>query len=160
MPVVLRQPTIALSLICFKIITVLLLGGDGMGLILRTERRAVESVFQKNCISLKPGQRYFLESRELFFVGVSPGIGTCSDLHGINIALFQEVVNRPTIIPLITCAGTVLVRSRRENEPTKWLYPVQVPICRITEGIRVARTDGNKIYFESSCATNIYVPLE
>lgn len=131
-----------------------------MGFILRTERRAVESVFQKNCISLKPGQKYFLENRELFFVGVSLGIGTCSDLHGINIAIFQEVVNQLTITPLMTCDGTVLVRSRRENEPTKWLYPAQIPICRITEGIRVVRTDGNKIYFESSRATNIYVPLE
>ncbi|MDO8496548.1 MAG: hypothetical protein Q7S43_03805 [bacterium] len=131
-----------------------------MGFILRTERRAVESVFQKNLISLKPGQRYFLENKELFFIGVSMGIGTCSDLHGINIALFQEVDNQLTTIPLITCAGAVLVRDRRDNEPTKWLYPAQISICRITEGIRTTRMDGHTIYFESSRTTNIYVPLE
>lgn len=131
-----------------------------MGFILRTERRAVESVFQHNLISLRSGQRYFLENREIFFVGVSLGIGTCSDLHGINIALFQEIDSRSTIIPLVTCAGTVLVRNRRENEPTKWLYPAQIPICRITEGIITTRTDENRVYFESSRTTNIYVPLE
>lgn len=131
-----------------------------MGFILRTERRAVESVFQQNFISLRSGQRYFLENREIFFVGVSLGIGTCSDLRGINIAIFQEIDSRSTIIPLVTCAGTVLVRNRRENEPTKWLYPAQIPICRITEGIITTRTDENRVYFESSQTTNIYVPLE
>jgi|SRR3989338_2697198 len=88
------------------------------GFMLRTERRAVESVFQKNLISLKPGQKYFLENNGLFFIGVSLGIGTCSDLLGINIALFQEVDNQLTTISLITCAETVLVRNLRENEPT------------------------------------------
>lgn len=131
-----------------------------MGLILRTERRPIEAVYGQNLISLKPGQKYFLEGKELFFIGVSKGVGTCSDLRGIDIAVFQYTTNQPAVTPSRACHGTVLIRNRREGELTKWLYPEQIKICLVAEGIEIARSEENTTYFESNHKTEIYVPLE
>lgn len=64
-------------------------------MILSHQRRALESlrpdneeshsfVLEKNNL-----QRFYLDGDEIFLLGVSEGIGTCSDLKGVYIAVFD-----------------------------------------------------------------------
>ena len=68
-----------------------------MGLVLQTQRRAIEelkkevktswpeSFFEKNVNCFLDQDR-----KRIFCLGVSEGIGTCSDIHGMNVAVFIE----------------------------------------------------------------------
>ena len=59
-----------------------------MGLVLQMQRRALESAIGGSYIPIANSRRYWIENHEIFFWGTSKGYGTCSDIHGLDIAVF------------------------------------------------------------------------
>lgn len=135
-----------------------------MGLTIQTERRAAEAVFQKVIFSQQISQKYHLAGKEIFLSGISLGIGTCADLHKVNIAVFEyrQKPKRQLSGPvnLINCSGAVLIRSRQENDPIASIYPEQVPICLVAESLLIERVADDEMYFRSGGTRRVFVPLE
>ena len=59
-----------------------------MGLVLQMQRRALESAIGASYIPIASDKKYRIGNDEIFFWGVSQGYGTCSDIHGLDIAVF------------------------------------------------------------------------
>ena len=93
-----------------------------MGLYIQFQRRAIESHSNKpeavrppDALNLEQIQD--TEGGQLYYAGVSNGIGTCSDILGLDVlVLTKEVrtIERPT--GEIACAYTVLVRELTPEE--------------------------------------------
>ena len=81
------------------------------------QRRALEALMKNRSpatIVVGGSQRYGLEGKELFLRSISREVETCSDLHGINIAVFSEgerLCGNPTM-----CSSAVLVRTPLKGE--------------------------------------------
>jgi len=76
-----------------------------LGLIRNYQRRALEKVINikepDEPITIGPELSFYLgEETEIFFTGISKGIGTCADLHGIDIAVFG--LEKPKKLPKTT----------------------------------------------------------
>lgn len=63
-----------------------------MGSLRQYERRAIEEATADSSfltpLLYKDQQRYYVDTREIFFCGVSPGIGTCSSIKDRDIGVF------------------------------------------------------------------------
>src|SRR5258708_21269453 len=97
-------------------------GFEEMGLVFQVQRRAIEdlrheaeatpitNIENEDYISTSTGQ-------QLYIAGISPGIGTCSDIHGVDVLVLAEV---PPIerreLGRLACAYTVLVRNLAEQK--------------------------------------------
>ena len=112
------------------------------------QRRALESLLEEdprnaisvdeNTISVDMGM-FYLDGTQIFLLGVSQGIGTCSDFHGINIAVFsKEVRVRPVSLqgPVHElCAGLALLRGPTDEEKAAQKYPDQA--CLVVEKLKI-----------------------
>lgn len=120
-----------------------------MSFILQCQRRAIEGLFSPEVeieFNVKKGQRYCLDGKEIFLLGVSRGIGTCSDYHGINFAVFAykgdpSKISSTVTVP-IECAGGVLFRKPHNKEPRKW-----GDATRVVEKLRILHKEGASIHF-------------
>lgn len=82
------------------------------------QRRALEALMKDRparTYTVGGSRRYFLEDfisperREVFLWGISRGIGICSDLHGVDIAVFGEERSTEKI-PETSCKSLALAR--------------------------------------------------
>lgn len=139
-----------------------------MGFILQTQRRAIEAVFEKQNIVLTKGLSCFLENAELTLLGVSEGVGTCSDrkFHGINIAVLRRTneLNGPkasgqktTLRTKFAIEGAVLLRKKSGDETDDEF--VDTSLCMVIEGLRVKSANKEKIVFASNGRTKMYIPI-
>ena len=133
-----------------------------MGFILQTQRRAIEAVFERRIINLR-GADFFLEDLPLKLIGVSEGVGTCSDkkFHGINIAVFRKAadidgcgIDAP---PDVNIEGAVLLRKRADDEVDDSFSDMSVAMA--VEGLTLKSRDDDRIIFASNGRTKLYIPL-
>ena len=90
-----------------------------MGSIVIPQRRAVERVVQivsGQALTLLPLQKYFLNNEEIFLRGISEGRGTCSDMRGINIAVFSGNPGDYRISEPTECWAAVFLRDRKDSD--------------------------------------------
>jgi hypothetical protein len=86
--------------------------------ILQFQRRALEKfVDQDSPSTIVVGQdgRYTIDGKEIFLLGVSKGIGRCSDLYGINIAVFSTE-GHGTSISRTECSAAAMLRAPQKGE--------------------------------------------
>ncbi|MDA2936216.1 hypothetical protein MYX06_03295 [Patescibacteria group bacterium AH-259-L05] len=112
-----------------------------MGFIIQLQRRAIEkfndypktpwpeTIFGKDDVS------FFLTNGKIFCYGVSKGFGTCSDIHGMDVAVFGFIKPNKSTIPkndvrpaeLKKCSyavylwpyGVVPVKSKEKIDPNQ-----------------------------------------
>jgi len=117
------------------------------------------------------GQRwgYKPEDQELFLIGISHGVGTCSDLKEVDVAVFLEKPpdqdappwwqDKRVRLPL-ACQGAVLRepnRSRVEIDPNiaKELLPFAMRVRRLKYGMTIE----NALYFAGNDGwSRLYLP--
>ncbi len=103
------------------------------------QRRAIESLLQSLLLSEQfkirwPKDidqdkcRFFYHNQEVYFLGISTGVGTCSDIHDLNVAVFGNFGEKPeprcpARQGLSDCDFAVLVRKPTLNDPEEWNNP-------------------------------------
>jgi hypothetical protein len=116
-------------------------GGQRMGFVRQYERFALE---QATLYSEFPhpfthqnARRYFLGLREIYFWGVSPGIGTCASIKDRNIGVFTfREPSRPLIGAEEPFSYAALVRDPTDEEMLTLAASYQNNAClRIAEGL-------------------------
>lgn len=113
-----------------------------MGNVHTPQRRALESLKPEEVrplvISIK--DRYYFNGNEIFLLGISEGIGTCSDLHGINIAVFgQKELSSPRFPrgkTEVNCSWVALLRKPTDEELKQEGHDSRTP-CLIVEEIEI-----------------------
>lgn len=133
-----------------------------MGGIRCMQRRAIESLRNIRDNSLPPigSNIIFLleDQRSLFPLGISVGVGTCSDIHGVNVLVLSEhdpMDNRLGANSVI-CEYAVLLRSPTEDEwqtsdcPTRSCLCVErlrmVSVRQSINTVVLSRTKVNRLY--------------
>lgn len=129
------------------------------------ERRAIEIVLDQQPLTLGVRQKYYLDDQELQLLGISEGKGTCSDKHGINVAVFgrssEPFLNNFRLVVPRHCHGAILVRNyglapfQETGDPETELVPY-----RVVEGLVPKNNSGDKVYFQSNHKVEFYVPIE
>ena len=135
-----------------------------MGLVLQTQRRANENAYTEMELVIEYGDKFILIDKELHLLGISEGIGTCSDKHGVNIAVFSDNFpfdpnyHRLPSFP-IDCRGAVLIRKPTREETEK-LSTLNSSLAMV-EGLIIKSVDQTKriIYVKLNGITINYVPL-
>ena len=134
-----------------------------MSRITQFQRRAIESLWkdisngQKDKVKwpkdISPDCHFFYKEKaiykekEVYYLGISNGVGSCSDIMGVNVAVFGNfggIKPKPySRDPLSSCQYAVLVRKPTPEETKQWNKP-GVPHLTV-ELLYVARQDGNSI---------------
>lgn len=131
-----------------------------MGFILQTQRRAIEKLFSpefKVELKVRRKQRYYLEGKEIFLLGISRGVGSCSDYHDINFAVFgKKGSSKFPSLDTIECAGGVLLREPHKEESKKWKDDAAI---LVVEKLRVLSEEDAVICFTKTEKQTSYVPL-
>lgn len=95
-----------------------------MAFLTQFQRRAIESLKPHASSSLSDilSSSFWLNGKQsLIILGISEGIGSCSDIHGMNVlVLSANFLNEPLRIPtaqqIRSCAYAVIIREAREDE--------------------------------------------
>lgn len=95
-----------------------------MGLVFQLQRRAIEDL--RNEVGAAPitcgdigGYIQTSTGERLYIAGISPGIGTCSDVHGMDVLVLSESpIAEQRNIGELACAYAVLVRDLTGQEAT------------------------------------------
>ena len=111
------------------------------------QRRALESLKPEEPIPLIVSleDEYWLQGERIFLIGASPGIGTCSELHGIYIAVFEK--NQPTRVQLpkgkkrVRCDWSSLQRVPTKEEKKEWQRQYKTPCCLVVQRIEVTKVE-------------------
>ncbi len=137
-----------------------------MGFIKQTQRSAIEKVFTEERLVLRDNLTYFVDGEEFCLLGISEGVGTCSEMefHGINVAVLisaqqyepSESVNRKIVFPVVCRGGAVIWRRREENEPNEFPH---TEVCNVVEGLVFESQDGGRMTFTRNGRKKMYVPL-
>lgn len=135
-----------------------------MACIIQTQRRALENVLDNSPLKIEKEQYYDLNGEELTLLGVSVGVGTCSDMHGVDIAVFsKEVPFDPDMhhLPLLPkeCSGAVLVRKPFSGETDPELPLGHGQKALVAEGLTATCREGRIIGFLSNQRKRFYIPL-
>lgn len=132
-----------------------------MGRITQYQRRAIESLWQgiseeeRTRISWpkpisKDELRFFYKGKEVYFLGVSTGEGTCADIWGLDVAVFGNFGEKPSRPiansrhNLETSRFAVLVRK---PTPEEWNDPTRPHL--VVELLYVAGKMGNSVRLAS-----------
>jgi len=117
------------------------------------QRRELEALISNDAETIVIGEKrkYFLEGKEIFLAGISLGIGTCSDLCGINIAVFSSKGENKTISSPVTCSAAALVRDLLPEEER------DDGISRkAVERLKIVKIDQTRIVFKLSGRKKFY----
>ena len=133
-----------------------------MAFVLNTQRRGLEEAIGTKYVDLHKPRRYYLKQKyygetEIFFWGVSDGVGTCADLHGIDIAVFgyENPGDPPPCRPEKEVWFSTLVRPPTYSEKK---LGGSDPM-RIVEALKPVRVTDEMIVFEQNGGVAVYVPL-
>lgn len=131
-----------------------------MGCIRQMQRRAIEELCdvvndQLSPIKLKPGIAFrAADERSLFPLGVSTGVGTCSDIYGMNVLVLGDEPPRDERLRediAVQCAYAVLLRLPRDDE---WRDRNRPKLC--VERLAVATVSEQKIVFSRTGFSKLY----
>lgn len=125
------------------------------------QRRALEHVIgNPHPFHLRQGLTYHLGGTQIFFWGISEGVGTCSDLHGTDIAVFGFDGPSEPLSEIINCSFAGLVRSPTDEERRCLRKPpYDDPPLKITEGLSMIEETAHAIRFMRSWKKGNYIPL-
>jgi len=137
-----------------------------LGLIIQRQRRAVEEVFTTDNVTITKETEFYLNDRKLTMLGTSIGVGTCSDIKEVNIAVLGQNPETGPTHPLsspIHCLGLVLLRNLLPEEyedQKKSGWYVGQPLLMI-EGLEIKekRSQSNLINLRLSGRKSSYVNL-
>lgn len=93
--------------------------GGPMGLVLQQQRRAVEHAFSEIKFVIHDGVTFYLNFKRIELLGISVGVGTCSDLQGIDIAVLGKYPDQNKLKKLnfpIHCSGLTFLRDLTQEE--------------------------------------------
>jgi hypothetical protein len=124
--------------------------------ILQFQRRALEKFVDQDSAStivVGQGERCTLDGKDIFLLGVSIGIGTSSDLQGINIAVFSTQ-GPGTKVPLTMCSAAAILRV-----PLKGECPDDGVARMMIEELRIRRVKPGYSEFERTGRKESYVNL-
>ena len=103
--------------------------------------------------------RYFLRLREIYFWGVSPGIGTCAGIKDRNIGVFTF---REPPLPLIQAeepfSHSALVRHLTEEE-TLTLAASNKKCLRVAEALSLVYIAVDYVAYKSAGRKSIFVEI-
>lgn len=140
-----------------------------MSCIRQYQRRALEALKPKEIqsIYLLSTNEFYLDNQKIYLLGISEGIGTCSDLHGVNIAVFSRAKPEDNRMLLgqnkeIFCAWSTLLRKPTEEEFQNELKDKKGIAYLVVELIEpillIEKDDGKRIYyFKSTTKKEFYV---
>lgn len=131
-------------------------------------RRALEALKpkQKDIFDFSQQDEFVLSGKRIYFLGISEGIGTCSDLKGINIAVFgrrkPEACRMPCKDAKVECRWSALLREPTEEEFQNELKDKKGIAYLVVELIEpillIEKDDGKRIYyFKSTTKKEFYV---
>ncbi len=137
-----------------------------MGLVFQVQRRAIEDLrheAEATPITNIENEGYIstLTGQQLYIAGISPGIGTCSDVHGVDVLVLSEEqpIERRNIGNL-ACAYTVLVRNLTEQEATGDALAKLGVARRCVELLRpLGQDEDGSAVFDRTGKTSIYTKL-
>ena len=123
------------------------------------QRRALESLVNMGASVITTrleGAKFYLDETPIYFLGVSTGIGTCSDMHGLDIAVFANFppIGKPRG-NMKSCLYAALLRSSTEEEKQQQACP---DLAYMTvEGLEVVKQEWNYVVFKQGGTKAIYV---
>ncbi|MDA2922684.1 hypothetical protein MYX07_05480 [Patescibacteria group bacterium AH-259-L07] len=98
-------------------------------------------------VSRSENNTYYLDEERIFLSGISPGVGTCSNLHGIYIAVFEsnppDRLQFPRGIETVTCDWSSLVRGSTEEEKQVWFQEHGNICCLTAQSIELIKKEKN-----------------
>lgn len=135
------------------------------------QRRALESLKPKSQSSLTifKNNEYYLKQRKfllfvkktrIFLLGISLGVGTSADLHGINIAVFGE--SPPLRSPLTQgqkneqCEWAVLLRTPTKKEKQTWFQLYKNTCCLTVQRLKIVKQGTSRINFTLAKDKKVY----
>src|SRR3989344_2385352 len=129
-----------------------------MGFIVQMQRRVIEAIYADHELTIEEGAKYFIGDDEVFLLGISRGIGTCSDLHGIDIAVFgksrldpeHESRQRKYDASITSCRGAVLLRDPDSVDKN-------MPHLMLLEALLTIKQGGATTHFEKTGKASTYV---
>ncbi len=132
-----------------------------MSCIRQYQRKALEALKPKEIqsIYLLSTDEFYLDDEKIYLVGISKGIGTCSDLHDINIAVFSRIKPEDNQAPLrpnveILCAWSALLRGLTDTELQEEVDEKKdmphLAVERIEPILLIERNDVRVYYFQST----------
>lgn len=119
------------------------------------QRLAIERL-RSEAQELNLGQlpELFLGNDRLFPLGVSNGVGTCSQVHGMNVLVVGLTPPHPGVEPVCDatgCAYAVLLRWATEEEKRESEY------CNSAlDLLRVKKNEQGRVVLEKAGATSLY----
>lgn len=123
------------------------------------QRRALESVIGPESPDMLPnleGDKFYLGGEPIYFLGTSSGVGTCSDMHGVDIAVFSMTpANGEPRGTLESCTHAALVRPLTEEEREQQAY--KEVAYKAVDGLRVVKKEWNYVIFERNGKKAVYV---
>lgn len=139
-----------------------------MGSVHQFQRYALEELKPENqnslTISKSENNTYYLDGEEIFLSGISPGVGTCSKLHGIYIAVFESsppaCLQFPRGLEIVTCDWSALVRKPTAEEEQEWFQEHGNRCCRTAQRIKLLprekNTNDTSFYFKLTKKKKVY----
>jgi len=137
-----------------------------MGLVFQLQRRAIEDLRHEDeaipvtdleslrTISTSNGER-------LYVVGISPGIGTCSDVLDMDVLVLADApVIEQRKVGRLACAYAVLVRDLTDQERLTDSFSKQGVARKCVELLKLLNTDDDgTTVFDRTGKVSIYTKL-
>ena len=135
-----------------------------MGIVMQAQRRAIEDLVPKKKIlpeNIADAKLYLNNRKRVYILGVSPGQGTCSDIHGMDVLVLatEAPANGPRIVhdsSIETCKYAVLLRKPTEKEVEKAQEYLCATSLMALELLEPILWDENKIIFKLTGRVKCY----
>lgn len=132
-----------------------------MGFIVQMQRRAIEQLKEEGPpLVFSTGEvRFLLENgRELHFLGRSKGVGTCSDIHGMDVLVVSEVHGNGRKPPVSSwsVAYAVLLRDPTAEE-IRQNHNLDETCLEAVELLQLVAQNGSNFTFRKTGRSSCYV---
>jgi hypothetical protein len=126
------------------------------------QRRALEFLIKKGADKEKENlpvslanTKFYIGETPIYLLGVSDGIGSCADMHGVDIAVFSfSPPTQQNSLPVDTCAHAALIRNLTEEE--RLMQPYPEVSYRVAEGLKIEKKERNYVIFALTGTKKIY----
>ncbi len=136
-----------------------------MGFVIQMQRRAIERLYRHVDVRTIPNLTNKIlktaTGSRLFVQGVSRGFGTCSQVHGVDVAVlgFRTYYMQDTSTLHMHCKYCVLVQEATPAEyKARNTHSEDVTLMRV-ELLGVSQASSNSIEFLQTGITSWYIPL-
>jgi len=133
------------------------------------QRRALERLGPRKIVPLTVSakDKYYLDGKRIYLLGTSIGIGTCSDLKDINIAVFGREKPASPRFPRngseSICQWAALLRRPTEKELQEERNGRDIRCLLAVEGIKISKLEKdkgfNRVYFVLTGKKELYVNI-